>query len=63
MAMVKLFTSDRVTMGSDAYHAQRAKAERIAAQQRSVNGSGVVRWDDEYNDHSARGVFVVTGRA
>lgn len=60
---VQIFKSDRVTAGSVQYNEARAKAERIAAQQRQVGHNGTVHWQDEYNDYSVRGVFVVTATA
>lgn len=61
--MVKVYESERVTVGSAAYQAERARAERIAQGIRADGGGAVCRWDDDYNDHSATGRFVVTGRA
>jgi len=61
--MITIYTGERVTVGAPAYYAQRDKAERIAAQQRQLGKGGHCRWADDYNDHSATGHFVVTGRA
>lgn len=60
--MTTIYKSERVTVGSPQYQAAKAQAERIAAQQRQVGKPGTVRWEDEYNDYSARGIFVVTSR-
>jgi len=57
-----LYRSPTVTVGSAAYHAEREKAERLSAAERIAGRGSVTRWDDEYNDYSAKGVFVVTGR-
>jgi len=61
--MVTAYTSPRVTVGSADYYSERAKAERAAAEARMAGLGGVCRWDDEYNDNSAKGRFVVTCRA
>jgi hypothetical protein len=61
--VIKIYTSARVDMGTAAYYAARTAAERVAQDERAAGRSANVRWDDEYNDNSARGVFVVTGRA
>lgn len=59
---VELYRSPRVVVGSSAYHAERDKAERMTQAERIAGRGSVTRWDDEYNDYSARGTFVVTGR-
>jgi hypothetical protein len=59
---VELYRSPRVTVGSPAHNAERAKAEHLTQQERIAGRGSVTRWDDEYNDYSARGTFVVTGR-
>lgn len=60
--MITIYTSERVSIGSDTYRAAMAKAERIASQQRQVGKGGCVTWDDDYNDYSATGRFRVTAR-
>lgn len=61
--MVTIYQSPRVVVGSADYAKARDQAERIAAQQRMVGAGGHARWDDDYNDTSATGRFVVTARA
>lgn len=61
--MTTVYTSRRVDVGTTAYHEAKAAAERTAQAERAAGKPAVVRWDDGYNDYSARGVFVVTGRA
>ncbi len=60
--MITLYTSQRVTCGTPAYHAARAEAQKISAQSRAAGKGGQDRWVDEYNDTTVRGRFVVTGR-
>lgn len=60
--LVTHFQSSRVVVGTAAYHAAMDQAEQRAQELRSVGKGGCVRWDDEYNDYSAVGRFVVTGR-
>lgn len=60
--LTTVHTSKRVTVGSAEYRAARVEAEEIAAEERRSRGAGLVRWDDEYNDGSAVGRFVVTSR-
>jgi hypothetical protein len=60
--LVKLYESPRVSVGSPDYNRERAKAEGLSAAERAKGGGSVCRWDDDYNDYSATGRFVVTGR-
>lgn len=57
--MITLFTSCRVTIGTPEYHREREAAERLAL---AATPRGHCRWQDDYNDYSATGRFVVTGR-
>jgi hypothetical protein len=57
-----VYTSPTVKISASAYDAARMAAERAAADERSAGRFATVRWADDYNDHSATGRFIVTGR-
>jgi hypothetical protein len=61
--IITLYTSPRVKVGSAQYREEMLKAQRIAAQSRQAGKGGCDRWVDEYNDYSAAGRFMVTGRS
>ena len=56
--LVTIHTGARVAVGSAQYRESKAIAERLAM----AEPGAVCRWADDYNDYSATGRFVVTGR-
>lgn len=61
--LIKIFEGERVRVGSEKYRAQMIEAQTIASRSRQAGRGGLERWEDDYNDHSATGHFVVTARA
>lgn len=49
-----MWKSERVSAGTESYTAAKREAQEMAKVYR-----GRVEWQDEYNDYSVRGVFVV----
>jgi len=62
MAFALIYEGARVTVGSKEYDREKVAAEKAAAASRAAGKGGHARWEDEYNDFSARGRFVVSGR-
>lgn len=54
-----VFRSERVELNSKAHAEERAKAGRVLDVLRRQGRQAAIRWDDEYNDTSARGTVAV----